>query len=73
MFDMRKISYMKRAAKRFLEGTACRHPVEAVELGLKTLEEWVEVLSQEREFDREAAPSRDAARASRKPSAVLVS
>jgi hypothetical protein len=69
MFDMRKISYMKRAAKRFLEGTTCRHPVEAVERGIKTLEEWVELLSQEREFDRVAV----APRASRKSSAVLVS
>jgi hypothetical protein len=66
---MRKISYMKRAAKRFLEGTSCRHPVEAVECGMKTLEEWVEVLSQEREFDREAVVPR----VSRKPNTVLVS
>jgi hypothetical protein len=66
---MRKISYMKRAAKRFLEGTTCRQPVEAVERGIKTLEEWVEVLAQERECDRvETAP-----RANRKSGAMLVS
>ncbi len=65
---MRKISYMKRAAKRFLEGTRCRHPIEAVEKGVKSLDEWALVLMEERELERTPAP-----RASRKSSAVLVS
>ena len=49
---MRKINYMKRAAKRFLAGTNCRIPVEAVETGIKTLTEWVDILAEEREIDR---------------------
>ncbi len=49
---MRKINYMKRAAKRFLAGTNCRVPVEVVELGIKSLTEWVDTLAEEREFDR---------------------
>ncbi len=49
---MRKINYMKRAAKRFLAGTSFRIPVEVVEAGVKTLTEWVDILSEEREFDR---------------------
>jgi hypothetical protein len=49
---MRKINYMKRAAKRFLAGTTCRIPVEVVELGFKSLTEWVDILAEEREFDR---------------------
>jgi hypothetical protein len=49
---MRKINYMKRAAKRFLAGTTFRVPVEVVEAGVKTLTEWVDILAEEREFDR---------------------
>jgi hypothetical protein len=49
---MRKINYMKRAAKRFLAGTTFRIPVEVVEAGVKTLTEWVDILAEEREFDR---------------------
>lgn len=50
---MRKSSYMKRAAKKFLEGTRFRHPIEAVEKGVRTLEEWVDCLNAERELERE--------------------
>ena len=49
---MRKINYMKRAAKRFLAGTTFRIPVEVVEAGIKSLTEWVDILAEEREFDR---------------------
>jgi hypothetical protein len=49
---MRKINYMKRAAKRFLFGTSFRIPVEVVEAGIKSLTEWVDILAEEREFDR---------------------
>lgn len=70
---MRKSSYMKRAAKKFLEGTRLRHPIEAVEKGVRTLEEWVDCLNDEREIDREAALSARAAptgRSQSKPSAL---
>ena len=48
---MRRTSYMKRASKRFLEGTRCRTPVEAVEAGLRTLNEWASLLTEEREHE----------------------
>ena len=69
---MRKSSYMKRAAKKFLEGTRFRHPIEAVEKGVRTLEEWVDCLNAEREIDREAsltARGTPAGRLQTKPSA----
>ena len=69
---MRKSSYMKRAAKKFLEGTRFRHPIEAVEKGVRTLEEWVDCLNAERELDRELALTARATPVSRtqpKPSA----
>ena len=57
---MKKGNYMKRAAKRFLEGTSCRIPVEAVELGIKSLTEWADILNDERERqDLEDAVKRD--------------
>jgi hypothetical protein len=46
---MRPTSYLRRASKRFLEGTRFRSPFEAVEAGVDTLERWVEVLAEERE------------------------
>jgi hypothetical protein len=49
---MRKMSYMKRAARKFLDGTRCKHPIEAVEKGLRTLEDWVDCLNAERELER---------------------
>jgi hypothetical protein len=52
---MRKQSYMKRASRKFLEGTRFRHPIEAVEKGIRTLEEWVDCLNAERELDRHMA------------------
>ncbi len=62
---MRKINYMKRAAKRFLAGTNCRVPVEVVEAGVKSLTEWVDILSEEREFDRMKQVESQARRAAR--------
>ncbi len=50
---MKKTSYLKRAAKRFLEGTGCKSPIEAVELGLKSLGDWADTLAFEREIDQE--------------------
>lgn len=46
---MRRTSYMKRASKRFLEGTRCKTPVEAVEAGVRTLNDWANLLTEERE------------------------
>jgi hypothetical protein len=48
---MRRLSYFKRASRRFLQGTRHRTPAEAVEAGTRTLEQWVTVLSEERELE----------------------
>ena len=48
---MRRLSYFKRASRRFLTGTRHRTPAEAVEAGSRTLEQWVNVLSEERELE----------------------
>lgn len=50
---MRRISYLKRAAKRFLDGTRMRTPVEAVEAGVCSLQDWVRVLAEEREIEQQ--------------------
>jgi hypothetical protein len=47
-----KYSYLKRAVERFLEGTKCRAPEEAVSKGLRTLEDWTLILSDELELNR---------------------
>jgi hypothetical protein len=46
------VRYIRRAAKRFLEGTRCRTPEEAVLKGFRTLEAWADVLRAEREAAR---------------------
>ncbi len=48
---MKRTNYMKRAARRFLEGTKYRTPVEAVEAGIKSLGEWADMLQEERELE----------------------
>ncbi len=55
---MKKTSYLKRAAKRFLEGTSCKSPIEAVELGLKTLGDWADTLAFERELEQDKSEPR---------------
>jgi hypothetical protein len=50
---MRRTSYLKRAAKRFLEGTRMKTPVEAVEAGVCSLQDWVRVLAEEREIEQQ--------------------
>ena len=50
---MRRLSYFKRASRRFLTGTRHRTPAEAVEAGARTLEQWVYVLSEERELEND--------------------
>ena len=48
---MRRLSYFKRASRRFLTGTRHHTPAEAVEAGARTLEQWVNTLSEERELE----------------------
>ena len=59
---MQKTPHFKRASKRFLNGTRCNTPFEAVQAGIRTLEEWVTVLEEERlmemEFVRARVPRR---------------
>ena len=66
---MRRVSYLKRATRRFLEGTRFKTPVEAVEAGARTLADWALVLAEEREVEaeylRERAGNRKLARAVR--------
>jgi hypothetical protein len=45
---MRRLSYPERAARQFIKGTRCSSPVEVVEKGIKPLDEWTELLAQER-------------------------
>ena len=44
---MQKTPHFKRASKRFLNGTRCNTPFEAVQAGIKTIREWVRVLEEE--------------------------
>lgn len=46
---MNRLVYIRRASRRFLSGTPYRSPVEAVEHGVRSLEEWAKVLNEERE------------------------
>lgn len=46
---MTRKKYMKLASRRFLEGTRFKAPIDAVEAGVRTLEQWADVLTQERE------------------------
>jgi hypothetical protein len=48
---MRRSDYFKRASKRFLEGTRCTCPCDAVESGRRTLEQWAAILSEERDIE----------------------
>jgi hypothetical protein len=57
---MRRTNYMKRAAKRFLAGTRMKTPVEAVEAGVCSLQDWVRVLSEEREVEQQYLLERNA-------------
>lgn len=44
-------TYLRRSAKRFLAGTSCRSPFEAVMRGSRTLEQWADILDEERELE----------------------
>jgi hypothetical protein len=48
---VRRLSYFQRASRQFLNGTRHRTPAEAVEAGSRTLEQWVNLLSEERELE----------------------
>jgi hypothetical protein len=48
---MRRPVYYKRATKQFLAGTRYKAPFEMVQAGLKTLEEWIDLLDFERWAD----------------------
>jgi hypothetical protein len=48
---MRQRVYYRRAAKQFLAGTRFKAPFEMVQAGLKTLEEWADLLNFERDLD----------------------
>jgi hypothetical protein len=50
---MRRSAYYKRAAKRFLADTRFKAPFEAVMAGVKTLEDWADMLAFEREIEEQ--------------------
>ena len=51
---MRKQSnYLRRSTKRFLGFTRYRSPFEAVLNGARTLEQWADILNEERELELE--------------------
>ena len=54
---MKKTAYLTRATKRFLEGTNCKSPIQAVEQGIKTLSDWIDTLSLEQELEAEQVES----------------
>jgi hypothetical protein len=49
---MKKTAYLIRATTKFLEGTNCKSPIQAVEQGMKTLNDWIDTLSLEQEIER---------------------
>ncbi len=48
---MKKTAYLIRATKKFLEGTNCKSPIQAVEQGIKTLSDWIDTISLEQEIE----------------------
>jgi hypothetical protein len=52
---MRKSNYLTRASRRFLERTNCVSPIHAVEQGKRSIEEWVDILQEEFEREKERA------------------
>lgn len=55
---MKQVGYLKRATRKFLHGTKFRSPVEAVEAGIRSLGDWADTLTNERELDSSATPRR---------------
>jgi hypothetical protein len=50
--------YLKRAKKRFLEGLWYSAPVDAVLAGKRTLEQWADLVAEERELELQGKESR---------------
>jgi hypothetical protein len=50
----KQFSYLRVAARTFLEGTQCRTPEEAVRRGMRTLEGWADALRDAKEAQFEA-------------------
>jgi hypothetical protein len=48
-----RIAYLQRSLKRFLAGTNCKTPIEAVESGRCSLADWSRILSEERELEQQ--------------------
>jgi hypothetical protein len=46
-----KDNYLRRSARRFLGFTRYRSPFEAVLYGTRTLEQWTNILNEERELE----------------------
>jgi hypothetical protein len=44
--------FLRRASRQFCAGTPFKSPIQAVEAGLRTLEEWVDVLNETRDAQR---------------------
>ena len=55
---MKQVGYLKRATKKFLHGTKFRSPVEAVEAGCRSLGDWADTLTNERELEQSSASRR---------------
>lgn len=64
--------YLHHRKKRFLEDTRCRTPVEAVMAVKRTLEQWSDILNEEREFELEHLNTRSLARLEISKTAKLV-
>lgn len=50
--------YLKRAKKRFLQGLWYASPVDAVLAGKRTLEDWVDIVALERDFEMQGKTRR---------------
>ena len=68
---MRRVSYLNRASRRFLEGTKYRTPYEAVEAGVRSLAQWTDILGEEREAEARYLQSRSLARRSSRPMRLI--
>jgi hypothetical protein len=64
---VKRTSYLKRATRRFLNGTRFRAPVEAVTAGVRSLEAWAAMLGEEREAELEGRRGRPPKRAGSEP------
>lgn len=63
---MRRVSYLKRASRRFLAGTRFIAPIQAVEAGVRSLEEWASILTEERDYEFEYLRTRSIKRRQRR-------